>query len=76
MLISAVQQSNPVTHLYTSFFVVVAFCLLRAASAAYGGSQVMGITGAVAAGLHQSHNKARSEPCLWPIPQFMAMLDP
>ena len=31
---------------------------------------------AAAAGLHYSHSNAGSEPCLQPIPQLMAMLDP
>ena len=61
------------------FFVV--FCLFfffffRAAPAAYGGSQAMGRIGAIAAGLCQSHINARSQPCLQPIPQLMATLDP
>ena len=38
------------------------FCLLRAAPAAYGGSQARGLIRAVAAGLRQSHSKTRSEP--------------
>ena len=29
--------------------------------------------GVTAAGLHQSHSNARSEPCLWPPPQFMQL---
>ena len=43
------------------------FCLLRAAPAAYGG-----LIGAVAAGLHESHSNARSQPLLRPTPQFAA----
>ena len=42
----------------------------------YGGSQARGINGAVAAGLCHSHSNARSEPCLQPAPQLMAMPDP
>ena len=34
------------------------------------------LTGATAAGLHHSHRNARSEPCLQPTSQLMAMLDP
>ena len=52
------------------------FFFFRAAPAAYGGSQSMGLIGAVAAGLHQSHSNTRSEPCLRPIPQLIAMPDP
>ena len=33
---------------------------------AYRGSQVRGLSGAVATGLHHSHNNARLEPRLWP----------
>ena len=36
------------------------FCLLKAAPAAYGGSQARGQIKAVAAGLHHSHSNARS----------------
>jgi len=49
------------------FFLNFIFCLFvfsRAALVAYGGSQVRGLIGAVAASLHHSHNNARSEPCL------------
>ena len=35
-------------------------CVFRAALAAYGGSQVRGPIGAVAAGLHHSHSNAGS----------------
>ena len=45
--------------------VFVLFCFVlfsRAAPAAHGGSQVRGLIGAVAAGLH--HSNAGSEPCL------------
>ena len=42
---------------------------------AYGGSQVRGRIGAVAASLCHSHSHARSEPCLRPTPQLMAMTD-
>ena len=44
---------------------------------AYGGSEARGQIGAVASGgLNHRHSSARSEPCLWPAPQLMAMLDP
>ena len=45
------------------------FYLFRAALTAYGGSQTQGLTGAVAASLHQSHSNARSKPHLQPTPQ-------
>ena len=35
----------------------------------------MGLIGATAAGLRQSHSNAGSEPCLRPTPQLTAMLD-
>ena len=56
------------------FFVFV--FLFRADLVAYGGSQARGPIGAVAAGLHQGHSKAGSEPHLQPTPQLMAMPDP
>ena len=49
--------------------------IFRAASAAYGGSQARGQTGATAAALHHSHGKVGSEPCLRPTPQLIATLD-
>ena len=54
------------------------FCLFvfRAAPAAYGDSQAMGLIGAEAAGQRQSHSNARSELHLRPAPQLMATLDP
>ena len=58
---------------------VFLFCLFafsRAAPAANGGSQARGRIGAVAAGLHQSHSNAGSEPCLKPTPQLVATPDP
>ena len=42
---------------------------------AHRGSQARGPTGAVAASLSHNHSSARSEPCLQPIPQLMAMPD-
>ena len=42
--------------------------LFRVTPAAYGGSQVRGPMGAVAASLHHSHSDARSEPSLRPRP--------
>ena len=60
------------------FILILFFCLFffRAAPAAYGGSQARGLLGAVAAGLHQSHSNAGSEPSLRPTPQLTATPDP
>ena len=58
------------------FLFCFVFLLFRAAHVAYGGSQAMGLIRAVAASLHHSHSKARSEPHLPLTPQLMAMLDP
>ena len=54
-----------------SFF---SFLLFRAAPAAYGGSQARGWIRGTVAGLYHSHSHARSEPCLWAIPQLTAIL--
>ena len=58
------------------YFILFCLCPFRAAPAAYGGSQVRGLIGTVAAGLCQSHSNARSQLHLWPTPQLMAMPDP
>ena len=52
------------------------FLLFSVVSMACGGSQGRGLIRATAAGLHQSHSNVRSEPCLRPTPQLLAMLDP
>ena len=57
-------------------FVLFCFLLFRTVPAAYGGSQPRGPIGATSAGLHHSHSDARSEPCLRPALQLMAMPDP
>ena len=54
------------------FFSFCLFAISWAAPMAYGGSQARGPIGAVAAGLHQSHRNAGSEPRLQPIPQLTA----
>ena len=56
-------------HIFLSFF------FFRAVPVTYGGSQAMGHIGAVAAGLHHSHN-ARSKLRRQPTPQLTAMPDP
>ena len=43
---------------------------------AYGGSQARGLTGAVAAGLRQSHSNSGSKLHLQPTPQLTATPDP
>ena len=64
-----------IVSLFLFFFLFFFFFLLfRAEPAAYGSSQARAQIGAVAAGLHHSH--ARSEPCLQPMLQLMAVLDP
>ena len=47
---------------FKDFF--LSFVSFRAVPMAYGGSQTSGPIGAVAAGLHHSHNNVRSEPRL------------
>ena len=70
------QRELPVLAFLSFFLFFGVFCLLRAAPAAYGGSQVRGLIGAVAVGLHYSHSTAGSELCLQPTPQLMATPDP
>ena len=48
------------------FFIFYFVVFLRAAPAAYGGSQARGLFGAVAAGLCHSHSNSGSKPCLQP----------
>ena len=50
--------------------------LFRATPAAYGTSWARGHIGAAAAGLHHSHNSARSDPRLRPTLQLVATPDP
>ena len=54
------------------------FFFLRAAPAAYGGTQDRGQIRAMAAGLrlYYNRNNTRSEPCLQPTPQLTATQDP
>ena len=49
------------------------FLLFKAAPEAYGSSQAGGPIGATAVGLCHSHSTIRSEPCLQPTQQLMAM---
>ena len=50
------------------FILFWSYCLFRATSAAYGGSQARGPIGAVAAELHHSHSNVGSKPYLQPTP--------
>ena len=52
------------------------FAFSRATPMAYGGSQARGPIGATAAGLHQNHSNAGSEPHLQPTLLLLAMMDP
>ena len=52
------------------------FFFLMVMPAAYGSSQARGQIRAAAVGVHHSHSKARSEPCLRHTPQLEAKLDP
>ena len=64
--------------LFVLFFVCLFFFVFLYALAAYRSSQARSRTGAAAASLphSHSHSNARSEPCLWPTLQLMAVLDP
>ena len=57
-------------------FIFGLFVFSRATPKAYGGSHARGLIRAVAASLRHSHSNQRSEPCLQPTPQLMAMPDP
>ena len=61
--------------LFNFFFFFLVFLLFLWAAPACGGSQAKGRIGAVAAGLHQSHSNAESEPGLQPTPQLTATPD-
>ena len=58
------------------FILFCLFAISRAAPTAYGGFQARGLIEAVAAGLHQSHSNAGSEPHLQPTPQLTATPEP
>ena len=73
----ALSQGPKAVHILSIFFFFFfVISLFRAAPAAYGGSQVRGQIGAIAAGLHHSHNNVGSELRLQPTPQLTAMWDP
>ena len=50
--------------------IIFVMFFFRATPAAYGGSQIRGPTGAVAAALRHSHSNVGSEPRLRPTPQL------
>ena len=50
--------------LLSFFLFFFVFCLFRATSVAYKGSQARGQIGAIDAGLHHSHGNTESEPHL------------
>ena len=52
------------------------FCLFRAKTLAYEGSQARGQIRAIATSLHQRHSNTESKQRLQPAPQPMAMPDP
>ena len=77
-LLRGLENLCPDKNLYMNvyiLFIFLFFLFFRAAPVAYGGSQARGQIRAVAAGLHHSHSKARSEPRLQLTPQLVAMLN-
>ena len=57
-------QSQTGVYQIVLLLLLLLFLLFRATLEAYGGSQARGLIRAIDAGLHHSHSKARSEPCL------------
>ena len=70
------ETGQDLTNMIYLFIFIYFLVFSRAAPAAYGGSQVRGLIGAVAAGLCQSHSNAGSKPHLPLTPQLMATPDP
>ena len=58
------------------FCFIFNFFIFRAAPKACGSSQARDRIGAVAAGLRHNHSTSGSEPCLLPILELRATLDP
>ena len=58
------------------FFFFFCLCRVGVTPMAHWRSQARGRIEAAATTLRHSHSNARSEPNLWPIAQFTAMLDP
>ena len=69
-------MSHRLRFFFFFFFFFGVFAISGAASAAYGGSQAGGRTGAVVAGLRQSHSNLGSEPHLQLTPHLTATPDP
>ena len=68
---------NLTTEIYRKVISFPSFIfLVWATPAAHGGSQARGRIRAAAAGLCHSHSKVGAEPCLQPLLQLVAMLDP
>ena len=61
---------------FSLYFFPSVFCLFRAVSLPYGGSQARGVIEAIAAGLHHSHSNAGSKLSVQPTLQLMATSDP
>ena len=76
LFIFLLKESIAISFFHNSSFLFVLFFLFRAIPIAYGSSQARGQIGAAAAGLHYSHSNTGSKPCLQPMPQLVAMLDP
>ena len=74
---SWIVSTAPQQELPSNFFFFFFFFLFRAASSAYGNSQVRGLIAATAAGLCHTHSYSNSgsKPCLRPTPQLMAAPD-
>ena len=58
------------------FLLLFIYLFFTATPMAKGGSQAMGLIGAIAASLHQNDRNARSELRLRPTPQLTAAPDP
>ena len=72
-------SSFAIVHLFNLFLFVILFyfwSFLGLLPVAYGGSQVRGLIGAVAASLRQSHSNVGSEPCLYHSSRQHWMLNP
>ena len=81
---SGSQPRNKISHLfyhicvlnYLIYLFIYLFAFSRAAPAAYGGSQAMGLIRTVTSGLCHSHSNAGSEQqCLQPTAQLTATPD-
>ena len=62
--------------IFNQLLFIYLFSLFRAIPATYGSSWARGQIRATAASLHHSHSNMGSVPCLQPIQQLMATLDP